>query len=371
MSIESFRKEFERLGHTVYIFAPAWKGYVDDNPHAGPARVFRYPALDFEFKFRFPLPIPYSWAIARKLRELKIDIIHSQHPNLLGSAARRWARKKKVPLVFTWHTLYDHYVHFAPPFIPTKLATWWTIRNARRYANRADAVVVPTDSIIGILRQWGVTQKITAIPTGIEVGKFADPDGKKVRTKYGVAEDEILLVLISRLTREKNVDFVLRSARRILQENPQVKFLLGGEGYLLPELKKLVAENGLEKKVIFAGLVEEVEIKNYLAAGDIFVHASQSETQGMIISEAMYAGLPIVAVRATGVSSLVMDKVNGYLVADKEAEFGQAVAVLAADKNLRNRMGEESRKSAQKYTSEVCAQKMLELYRQTIEKYKK
>ena len=116
-SIESFRKQFEKMGHTVYIFAPKTSGYVDENPN-----VFRYDSIDFEYKISFPLAIPYSSKITRILDELEIDIVHSQHPNLLGVAAHRWAHKKKVPLVFTWHTLYDFYTHFVPFFIPQKLA---------------------------------------------------------------------------------------------------------------------------------------------------------------------------------------------------------------------------------------------------------
>src|SRR4030043_309152 len=128
-SVESFRKEFERLGHEVYIFAPRWKGYRDKN-----RRVFRYPAFETNVKIKFPIAIPYSRKISKILDKLDLDIIHSQHPNLLGSAAARWTRRKsasrRIPLVFTWHTLYDQYAHFAP-FVPVKLAAWWAIRNAR------------------------------------------------------------------------------------------------------------------------------------------------------------------------------------------------------------------------------------------------
>ncbi|EKD67082.1 MAG: glycosyltransferase, partial [uncultured bacterium] len=115
-SVESFRRELERLGHTVYVFAPKAEGFIDENKN-----VFRYPAIDLKFKnIRFPIPIPYSLRINKILKNLEIDIVHSQHPNLLGWEARRWAKKKKIPLVFTWHTLYDQYAHFAPFFIPKK-----------------------------------------------------------------------------------------------------------------------------------------------------------------------------------------------------------------------------------------------------------
>ena len=182
-SVESFRKEFESQGHEVFIFAPKWKGYADKNP-----RVFRYPAVETNVKIKFPLAIPYSRKISSFLRKLDLDIIHSQHPNLLGSAAMRWAKKKNIPLVFTWHTLYDQYAHFAP-FVPRRLAAWWTIRNARNFANRSDVVITPTPSVIEIIRKWGVANNnITSVPTGVEEEQFASPDRSGIRKKYNIKE---------------------------------------------------------------------------------------------------------------------------------------------------------------------------------------
>jgi len=145
-SIESFRKVFEALGHQVFIFAPRWPGYADENPN-----VFRYPALNLSYKIKFTLAIPYSQKIDAIMEKLDLDIIHSQHPNLLGSAAMKWAKKKNIPLVFTWHTLYDQYAHFVP-LVPKKLAAWWIIREARLYANKCDAVITPTPFVAEIIK---------------------------------------------------------------------------------------------------------------------------------------------------------------------------------------------------------------------------
>jgi len=363
-SVESFRKRFERLGHEVYIFAPRWKGYADKN-----SRVFRYPALETNVKIKFPLAVPYSLKMKRILKNMNLDIIHSQHPNLLGSAAARWAAKKHIPLVFTWHTLYDQYAHFAP-FVPRRLAAWWTIRNARNYANQCDAVVAPTPSVIEIIRKWGVTNKnITAIPTGVEEEQFSEPDRQSVRKKYGIRENEILLTLISRLTAEKNVEFLAEAMMDILRNNKSVKFMICGDGNLKHNLEKIVQYNGLSNKVIFAGIVSEDKKKNYYAAGDIFVYASKSETQGMILTEAMYSGLPVVAVRATGAQDIVEDGKTGFLVGEEKKDFGEAVQKLIDDLNLRKNFGEEAKKVArEKYSSVVCAKKMLEVYEKAKEK---
>ncbi len=361
VSVETFREELEKRGHTVYIFAPKWKDYVDTN-----SRVFRYPSLDIEFKFRFPLPIPYSWRMRKVLKKLEIDIIHAQHPNLLGAAGRRWAKKKKVPLVFTWHTLYDHYTNFVP-IISKKWAADYIIKKATKFANSADAIIAPTASIMPILRKWGVKKEIIPIATGIKAEKFEGANRKGTREKLAIAFDEIVLFLISRLTEEKNIEFVFRSLKNILRDNRKVKFLVTGEGYLLPKLKEYCEKEKISDSVIFTGFILSEEIKNYFAAADIFVHGSKSETQGIIPLEAMYMGLPVVAVDSTGISSLMLSKANGFLVGENEKEFSDAVLKLISEPELRKRFSKASEKIAREnFTSEVCTNKLLKVYERCL-----
>ncbi len=362
-SIESFRRGLEKKGHTVFIFAPKFKGYVDENPN-----VYRYPAVDLEFRgIRFPIVIPYSLKLAKILNELEIEVIHAQHPNLLGWEARRWAKKKNVPLVFTWHTLYNQYTHFFP-LVPSKLAAWWIIRDARKYANMAEQVIVPTNSVREIIKKWGVTnQNIEVIPTGVEENQLAHPAREAVRKKYVIQDDEILLVVVTRLTKEKNLEFLFEAVAKVLQENKKVKFLIGGDGDLSEKLKKLAVEKKVSGQVIFTGFIAAEVKKDYYAAGDIFVFASKSETQGMIISEAMYLGLPVVAVDAPGVRDLVTNQVTGLLVKEEQVAFTKAVARLVEDGALRKKFAENARKIArQEYTSDFCSQKLLAVYEKAI-----
>ncbi|MDD5396994.1 MAG: glycosyltransferase [Candidatus Moranbacteria bacterium] len=367
MSIESFRKEFEKLGHTVYVFAPEFEGYVDENPN-----VFRYPSLDFSFKgIHFPLAIPFSHKIGGILEKLEIDVIHSQHPNLLGWEARRWAKKKNVPLVFTWHTLYDKYAHFAP-FVPARWASWWAIRNAVNYANKADQIIVPTKSIKKIIQNWGVSNSnIEAVATGVEESFFQGADRIGMRKQLGIADGETVLLSVSRLTKEKNVEFLVRAIIKILKKNEKIKFVLAGSGSELEKIKQLVFESGLSERVVFPGIMSRDLAKNLYAAGDVFVYASTSETQGMILTEAMCLGLPIVAVSATGSQDLVGNHVTGILVKENEDAFAEAALKLAKDENLRQHFGKNAKMIAlENYTSEICARKMLAIYQKTIERKK-
>ncbi|MFA7319529.1 MAG: glycosyltransferase [Parcubacteria group bacterium] len=370
-SIETFRRELEKMGpastrgdasstrggHQVFIFAPHFPGYIDRDKN-----VFRYPAIDIEVKFKFPLAIPYSWKMHRILKKMDLDIIHAQHPNLLGTAALSWARRKKIPLVFTWHTLYDHYTNFVS-FLPASWAAKYIIRKAVKFANQADAVIVPTDSIIPQLRAWGVTQKnIFPVATGVVEKDFVGADRSIIRKKYNITDDEAVLLSTHRLTGEKNMEFLFRALAPVLKNN-RVKFLVAGDGYLAPKLKKFCSDNGLADKVFFCGVVSRAEIKNYYAAADIFVHTSTSETQGMVMTESMYMGLPIVAVKATGASSLVLNNGSGFLVEGNEKEFADAVLKLVNDFELRKKFGETSAKIARlQFTAEICTRKMVRVY---------
>jgi glycosyltransferase involved in cell wall biosynthesis len=365
MSVETLRKEFESRGHEVFIFAPNYYDYQDANKN-----VFRYPSVDINIKFRLPLGIPYSSKMDKILENLDLDIIHSQHPNLLGSAAMKWAKEKNIPLVFTWHTLYDQYTNFVP-FLPAKLTAKWVIKNAVKYANGADVVVVPTESVTPIIQKWGVENKIIPIATGVVEEEFLNANKNEIRSKYGIKENETLLLLVSRLTAEKNINFVFDAVAEILKKDANAKFMLVGDGYLLPELKIKAKSENLEERIIFAGIIERENIKNHYAAGDIFVYASKSETQGMIITEAMYMGLPIVAVKATGIESLVENNVNGILTSEDKNEFILAVKNLIEKRDLRERMSLESARIVrEKYTSKICAEKMLTVYNEAIKNKK-
>jgi glycosyltransferase involved in cell wall biosynthesis len=283
----------------------------------------------------------------------------------------RLAKKKNIPLVFTWHTLYDQYSHFVP-FIPRKIAAWCTIRNARNYANKCNVVITPTQSVIEIIRNWGVTnKKIIAIPTGVEENQFSGPDRETIRKKYDIEDSKILLVLVSRLTAEKNVEFLMDALSEVLRKNNRAKFMICGDGDQKDRLAGIAAEKGMTGRIFFVGIVSDEIKKNYYAAGDIFVYASKSETQGMIITEAMYSGLPVVAVRATGVKDIVEDGKTGFLVSEDKKEFQDAVKKLIDDENMRKLFSQEAKIVArEKYTSGICAKKMIKVYEDTIKDFR-
>lgn len=367
VSIESFRKEYERLGHEVYIFAPTWRDYKDTN-----SNVYRYPSLDVEFKIRFPLAIPYSRKMNEVLGNFDFDIVHTQNANLLGTAAMKWAKRKSVPIVYTWHTRYDAIAHFFP-IVPRRFSASFVMKKALSFANRCDALVLPTHSMKEIVESWGsISTDAEIISSGVDEAILSNPDTTKIRRSHRIGDDETILLVITRITAEKNLEFLFRAVFKILKKDFKTKLLVGGEGYSKKYLERMVFENNLQDQVIFLGLVPQQDLKNYYAASDIFLSASIAEAQGLALTEAMYLGLPVVAVDATGVRDIVRPNVTGFLTSLVENSFTEGILKLIEDKDLRKRFGEASKVEAKKnYTTKICSTQMLGLFERLIAKKKK
>ncbi|PID51975.1 MAG: hypothetical protein CR972_04225 [Candidatus Moraniibacteriota bacterium] len=366
-SVEGFRLSLIKKGHTVYVFAPEWFERVTKDEK----NIFRYPAIKAPTKIDFSLVVPFSSYIDAQIAEMDFDIIHAQHPNLLGITAKRWARKKSIPLVFTWHSLYDRYAHYMP-FVPEKISAHIAMKNAASFAKQADCIIAPTDAITSLIKKVGVnSHRINVVESGVDEKLFANPNGKNIRRKHKIADNAIVLVTVSRLTEEKNVLFLAKQVANVLAQNDNIVFLCCGEGDQKCEMKKIFIEEGVLDKVIFTGKIARDVVKNYLAAGDIFVYASTSETQGTIVTENMYIGRPIVGVGINGVGSLIEDEKSGLLTKEDDS-FSYNIQRLIDDETLRNRIGKESYVIArEKYTSDKCAEKLFSVYEKTITEFKR
>ncbi len=366
-SVEGFRHGLMKSGHTVYIFAPQWGDEANDNEEG----IYRYPSVKAPAKIDFSMVVPYSSKMDKIIEDLDFDIVHAQHPNLLGTVASKWATKKNVPLVFTWHSLYDRYTHYIS-FVPEKLSGIWAMKNAAGFAMDCDEIIIPTNSIAKIIKGAGVEHdRISVVPSGVDEKLFAFPNGKAIRQKYKITDDKILLGTVSRLTEEKNVLFLVNAIAEVLQKNKNSIFICGGEGDLSDEMKDIFQNKKVNNQVIFAGRIEREDVKNYLDAFDIFVYASTSETQGTIVTENMYIGKPIVAVNENGVGDLIKNNVNGLSTKENKKDFITAVQELIDDEEKRSKMGISARKIAQeKYTTTACTENLLSVYEKAIKYHK-
>ena len=362
-SIEGFRVGLEKKGHKVSIFAPAWIGETKkDLPN-----VYRYPAFKAPTKLPFSIAFPYAPKIDKQIRDMKFDLIHAQHPNLVGAQGKRWAKEKNIPLIYTWHSIYDKYTHYAHP-IPHKFAAKWIIESALSFARSADHVIVPTNSMLEIVKSKGFSHKnVHIVPSGVDEELFSNPSGQEIRKKYNIPSNAVLISSISRLTQEKNVCFLAEVMKKVLLQNKEVYFLFGGEGNLFGKVKEILSSELIKDRVIFTGKIKRELVKNYLDSSDIFVYASTTETQGTIISEAMYMGVPIVALDASGVRDMVVDGETGYLTTQSVNDMVYTVSKCIKNTSDRERLSTEALRYAKKnYTVEVCTKKLLDVYNEAI-----
>ncbi|GAB4432385.1 MAG: glycosyltransferase family 4 protein [Anaerolineae bacterium] len=363
-SVSTFRDALSRLGHHVFVFAQeAPHKYEESEPY-----IFRYPGFKIP-AFDYSVTLPRSRTVNNMLPALKLQVIHSNHPIALGVVAAKKAEKLKLPLVFTFHTRYVQYAEEYTAYIPWNqfVVDGVVVKPLASYLNRCHHIVTPSDSIRDSLVKYaGLTERVTTIPTGIDVAPFQQADGGQVRQKYGWT-DEIVLVSVGRLAEEKNVKTLLDAVAQVMKQHDNTRLLLVGDGPQRGELEKYVKKLGLEKKMVFAGRVSFEQIANYLKAGDIFCFASVTETQGLVTMEAMAAGLPIVAVDATGTSDAVDDGVEGLLTADDSGALAQAISRAVNDPELRRKFSQNAVKKAASFDMMAQARKLVQVYEQAIE----
>ncbi len=363
-SVSAFRKALINLGNLVFIFAQeAPKDYEEAEQF-----IFRYPGANIS-KFNYSLTYPSSSFVDKLLPSLKLDVIHSNHPLLIGDSAAKQAKKLDIPLVFTFHTRYVEYADGYAAYVPhsKSFVEGIMVDGLAKYLSQCQHIVTPSDSIKQALADYaGITEKVTTIPTGIDLEPFRQADGQAVRQKYNL-RDHKTLVSIGRLSDEKNWETLLQAMAEVSQKRDDLRLLLIGDGPKHKELGKFAKELGLSDKVIFTGLVPFSDIPAHLKAADIFFFASVSETQGLVTMEAMAAGLPIVAVDATGTRDEVDNGVEGLLTDNDSQALAQALEQVLDDDALYTRLKTAAIAKAKSFDMMVQAEKMMHVYEQAIE----
>jgi glycosyltransferase involved in cell wall biosynthesis len=362
-SVENFRQEIEKRGHNVYIFAPEFtpNEHKDKVFYSKALKIFEKPEKGF-----YPIPLTNVSKIEKIIQELQIDIIHSQHPIFLGTTALRCSQRLKIPLVYTNHTLYHECVKFPFPLIENMIKEY-VVSFVVEYANQCQRVIAPSMSVKKMLLQMGVKTPIVFIPSGINLEQFNRPDScVHIRKKYNLQADDILLLLVSRLSYEKNILFLISAFRNVYHNNKKIFLLIVGEGLYRKKIEKEIDLLGV-KNVILTGRVDYSKIFCYYKASDIFVCPFLLDSQSLVIVEAMAAGLPVVALKQSiGPREMIGKTGAGFLVDESEEKFAHIILKLAADADLRARCSQQAIKQAEKYSSQRAAIKMIELYSELV-----
>lgn len=358
-SVKTLEDECRKLGHEVCVIAPQ-----SDHAETLPD-VLRVPAIQnfngSDFSFRLPAPI----IIRDFIERFRPDVIHSHHPFLLGDSALREAWKARIPIVFTHHTLYERYTHYVPLDSPALKRV--AIQLATEYCNLCSKVIAPSESIAKLLKERGVVTPIEAIPTGIDTAEFARANGHEFRKEHNIPEDCLLIGHVGRLAAEKNLHYLVEAVTTELKKSENIRFLLVGDG---PERKKLLsAFDDCLAHVVAPGALHGSDLCNAYAAMDLFVFSSQSETQGMVLAEAMAAGVPVVSLDGSGVREILNHGENGLMLpGDADVwSFAAAIRSLIDDDDLRQRCAEGAKQTATEYDRKATTLKITGLYEALIE----
>ncbi len=355
LSIQSFTAEYRKRGHRVKIIAPEF----DNSPQD--ADVIRVSALKNFNGSKYSIKLPMPVFFVKALGGFKPDIIHTHHPFLLGDTALRLAYAHNVPLVFTHHSLYEENIHWMPG--ATEALKKFIIALSTGYANFCDTVIAPSESVAEMIKEHGVKTPIEVIPTGLHLNQYRGTSENFKKEKQ-IPEKDFVVGYVGRLAEEKNLPFLMRATASFLQKEKKALFLVVGSGPMEEAIATHFKDLNLEKQLRFAGEMKGAKLIEAYQAIDVFAFASQSETQGMVLNEAMAAGTPVVGVDAPGVRDIVIDKVNGRLVSsENEEEFAQALSwVYDRSPAQRIKLADGAKETAKKYSVELSASKALKVY---------
>jgi glycosyltransferase involved in cell wall biosynthesis len=386
-SIKTFAREFSGRGHGVTLIAPEYgpdKGSPGGDVrcrtaggHRGDGSLgadgfeiiripSRYLVLDPEDRILRPSRIRrHRERIARR----GYDLVHIQTPFVAHYAGLSLARRMGVPVVESYHTYFEQYLDKYVTFLPSS----WLRLAARRFSaaqcGQVDALVVPSRAMLSVLGVYGVRTPTAVIPTGIDPGQFDRGDGERFRHCYGIPPDRPALVHVGRLAFEKNIDFLLRMLVRVRRKVPNVLLVIAGEGPARRSLESLTIELGLSEHVLFVGyLNRDGPLEDCYSAGDAFVFASRTETQGLVLIEAMALGVPVVSTAVMGTKEVLEGGKGSLIAADDEADFASKAARLLSDSGLRATLGEQARDYARTWSAEALANRMLEFYRTVMDR---
>jgi glycosyltransferase involved in cell wall biosynthesis len=349
-AIDALSDALRAHGHEVFCITPTMPGY-----HETDEFVVRIPSLPLPTAtaYRLTLPLLPHRAVARAMQNA--SIVHAHSPFVTGWMGLRAARRYGTPLVFTYHTRLEDYAHYVP--FEESMTRSAVLTLTRTYANAADAVIVPTPAMETHLREIGVTSRIDVVPSGIDVRFFAK--GKRrdeLREHYGVAAGEKMVLTVGRLAKEKNLELAIEAFATL--GDPVARLVVVGDGPDRERLEAAASRAGVANRTHFAGALARAELPDTYASADVFLFTSRSETQGLVLAEALATGLPVVAVDAPATRDVLGSA--GVLAPEDARALAEALAAVLAT-GARNRP-----ESAQRFDAAVLAVRVLEVYTSLI-----
>ena len=369
-SVYMLKKALEKQGHTVFVVTMNNEtfhySFDEDNT------VIRIPGLPIGI-YDYRVSTVYPLRAINIIRKWKLDVIHSHTEFSVGTFARFVARQFNIPLVHTYHTLYEDYIYYITKGYFDKPSKKIVEYLTQFYCDTtANELIVPTKKIYDLFREkYNVDKNIYIIPTGIEIDRFyeenIDPKSvEEVKNKIGLKKDYFNIVFVGRLAKEKNVDLLLEAQKEINDQEKKINLVIIGDGPDMEEYKETAKRLGIDKTTFFPGKVPWEDIPKYYRAADIFATASTSETQGLTVIEAMAASVAPICIDDESFRNTVVDKLNGRIFKDKD-EYVKIVLELFNDRKQLASLQKQARLNAEIHSSKYYGERALDVYKHAIE----
>jgi len=365
-SIKMLENALRKKGHKVFIVTvnPEEMSYkFDDN-----GRIIRIPGIPTGI-YDYRLTTFYPIKAVNKIKEWNLDVIHTHTEFGIGTFARVIGKQLDIPVVHTYHTMYEDYVHYITKGYFDKSSKKVVEYLTKFYCDKTiEELIVPTKKTYDLFKEkYKYDRNVHIIPTGIEIERFYKEKIKEekvngIKDKLDIKKDDIVILFVGRIASEKSVDFLIDNHKELVKKNRNCKLLIVGDGPDLENYKNLAKKNKIENNVIFTGKVPWDEIPNYYNLADIFATPSHTETQGLTVIEAMAANLPVVALDDESFRNTVIEELTGYLFKNKKEYINQMIKLID-DKNLRKNMGNQGRINSETYSSKYFAERVLSVYK--------
>lgn len=362
-SVEAFSSAYRAKGHKVMVIAPVFEKMPENETD-----VVRIPSIQRFNGSDFSVVLPILGYISEAVKKFQPDIIHAHHPFLIGGSALRLSNLYELPLVFTHHTMYEQYTHYVPG--DSQAMKKFAIKLSTSYANLCDMVFAPSESVAEVLRQRGVKVLIEVVPTGVDLDAFSIGSGPGFKEAMSIPADSFLLGYIGRLAPEKNLEFLAAAVADYMTIDKRAHFLVVGFGPAKDMVVSTFAQRNISDRLHIIHSLSHPLLSSAYQSLDVFVFASQSETQGMVLTEAMAAKVPVVAVDAPGVREVIEDRVNGILLShESRPDFVAALQLLAHLQSAEmQRYKKAAGKTAMRFSMQTMASRALTLYEGVLTK---
>ena len=369
-SIRTFAKALVPLGHRVVLVAPDYGPEMREeqakrDKEFGPDfEVIRLPARTIFFDPEDRLM--QGSALKRAFEVLahrRWDVVHVHTPFRAHTLGVRVGRACSAPVVETYHTYFEEYVAHYLPWCPPPITRLLARRLSRKLCGEVDHLIVPTSEMETVLRNYGIDTPASVLPTGIDLAEFTGGDRAAFRARHGFANDQPVVATVSRLAIEKNIAFLIDVVQRLVPEFPALRFVIAGEGPDAARLRRLARERGLDAHIVFLGnLDRRTTLLDCYRGADAFLFASPTETQGLVLIEAMALGVPIVSTAVMGTATVLRDARSALIGPEEVEGFATQVARVLRDADLRASLSAEGPRDAAAWSNDTLMQRVLDAY---------